>query len=63
MTHFRFRWRVDGGHVRIRVFAGKDADLTHGNCGTLVMTIAEWDELRLMLQVHPHRQVEFVEEL
>jgi hypothetical protein len=51
-SHFRFRYTVGGGHVHIRLFAGKAENQTHGKCGDLVMSIAEFDDFRLMLEIH-----------
>lgn len=46
MTHFRFRYETRGGHVHIRVFAGPSADTTHGKCGDLCMTVAEFEDFK-----------------
>ena len=58
MTHFRFRYKVQGSHVHIRMFTAqsniqplyKMPELTHGNCGTLIMPIVEWEEFRELLE-------------
>lgn len=69
MRHFRFRYQVNGGHTTVRVFIGKDATLTHGNCGTLTMTNEDWNDFRGTLElgsnpdfVDPAASVEIVEE-
>lgn len=45
MTHFRIRYKIQGGHVHIRFFAGAGQNLTHGKCGDLVMTLDEFQDL------------------
>jgi hypothetical protein len=50
MTHFRFRYRVNGGHTKIDVYAGNAANTTHGKCGELVMRIEEWDDLKAIIE-------------
>lgn len=43
MTLFRLKHETCGGHVHVRVFAGKGT-LTLANCGTLVMRVDEWKD-------------------
>ena len=40
--HFRFRYRIEGGHVHVRVFSGRDRHMTHGKNGDLVFALDEW---------------------
>ena len=49
MSHFRFRYIVRGGHTHIRLFAGKNRELTHGKCGEFIMDNKEWDDFRYRL--------------
>lgn len=41
---FRMRYRVEGGHTHVRVFAGKGS-FSLGKCGDLVFRNEEWVEL------------------
>lgn len=44
-TYFRVYYKILGGHVHMRVFAGKGS-LSLGLCGTLVMRVEEFEDFR-----------------
>lgn len=44
-TYFRVRYEIRGGHVHMRVFAGKGS-MSLGLCGTLVMRVEEFEDFR-----------------
>ena len=52
---FRIYYEAAGGHVHMRVFAGK-RDGALGKCGDLCMRIEEFDDFRALTQ---HSQIEF----
>lgn len=58
-TLFRVRWELLGGHVHMRVFAGKGSG-TLGLCGNLVMRQEEFEDFRH--ETYAPGNVEFVEE-
>lgn len=58
-TLFRVRWELLGGHVHMRVFAGKGS-ASLGLCGTLVMRQEEFEDFQRAVLVRGN--VEFVEE-
>lgn len=62
---FLFRWRLLGGHVHVRVFAGTE-DGTLGKAGDLVFYAAEWaafrDRLGAMLLPGTHAIFDVVED-
>ena len=54
-VNFRVRHQLDGGHVRVRVFASEfGAGTTHGSNGELVFRPAEWEQFRKALQLSPY---------
>jgi hypothetical protein len=59
MSHFRFRFEIAGGHVHMRLFAGKSSEVTHGKCGDLCMTYVEFLQFREHVK---SSEFEFVEE-
>lgn len=50
MTHFRIHYEPAGGHVHMKVFAGKSSNMTHGKCGDLCMTMEEFEDFRRWFQ-------------
>ena len=42
----KVRAKKMGGHWHVTVWIGKDANLTHGNCGELVFREEEWPIVR-----------------
>lgn len=65
---YRLRHRFNGGHVHVRVFAGKN-EYALGPAGTLTFRPDEWEGFRLLLQrgddFYPdtvHLRVEFVDD-
>lgn len=58
-TLFRVRWELLGGHVHMRVFAGKGT-LSLGLAGTLVMRLEEFEDFRR--ELYRPGNVEFVED-
>jgi hypothetical protein len=65
--HTRFRYRVLGGHVHVRVFSGPDADHLGKNGDLCFEAGDEWDTFRSCVtygaRLCPnHYQVEFMEE-
>lgn len=58
-TKFRFRWKLMGGHVHVRLFAGKSE--TGGKCGDLVFREDEWEDFKDEV-LGTSRHVEFIEE-
>jgi hypothetical protein len=51
VTHFRWRYRVQGIHVRVLVYVASAAAETHAFCGELVMSTTEWDAMRSDFEV------------
>ena len=47
---FRFRYKVEGGHVYVRVFTANHALLTWEKSGDLVFRVSEWDEVKEKFQ-------------
>lgn len=45
----RFRYQLIGGHMHIRVFAGKSG-CTYGKAGDLIFTEEEWARLENVLK-------------
>lgn len=41
----RFRYRVQGAHVHVRVFGAKQSSATLARCGELAFRDDEWDAL------------------
>lgn len=40
--NFRLRYRVQGGHVHVRLFSGRAREMTHAKCGDLTFRVDEW---------------------
>jgi hypothetical protein len=55
---FKFRYRLLGGHVHIRMFAGTNPHAL-GKCGDLTMRPEEWEHFRLRTR---HGGFEFVDD-
>jgi len=60
MSHFRFCYEIGGGHVHMRLFAGASSEVTHGKCGDLCMTVAEFRQFRNHVK---SSEFEFVQEV
>lgn len=54
---FRFRYTVRGGHVHVRLFAGRCGSATYGLCGTFCMTLEEWDDFAPMVSLNSNVEV------
>lgn len=46
---FRFRYRVQGGHVHVAVFAARRPGVTFEKMGDLVTRVDEWPHFRALL--------------
>lgn len=49
MTHFRFRWKHNGGHVHVTLWSGTERLTTHGRNGTLIFREEEWENFKQLL--------------
>ena len=56
---YRFRFKVQGGHTHVRVFAGKEPG-SPGKCGDLVFRNEEWNEFRKVVEYAITRKPEGV---
>lgn len=52
-TVFRFRYKVQGGHTHVRVFAGKSFNGTLGKAGDLAFRNEEWEDFLAMTERNP----------
>jgi hypothetical protein len=59
-TIFRFRYKQQGGHTHVRVFAGKSVS-SLGMCGELVMRNEEWAALMKNIEQTSPQRVELIE--
>ncbi len=54
----RWRYKILGGHVHVRVFTSKAHNFTFAKCGDLCFGVSEWNDVRDQL----YRAVEFIPE-
>ncbi len=55
-TLFRFRYKKQGGHTHVRLFAGKGS-LSLGLCGSLVFRNEEWEDFVGMISLEDNIEI------